>query len=67
MFLHFIELLKSFFFFTGSYSNNVFPPALSNEEEEECIKKMKIDIGVSSKAEAQKLIIAIEISLLNII
>lgn len=43
MFLYFIELLKYFFFFTGSYSNNVFPPALSNEEEEECIKKMKID------------------------
>ena len=43
MFLHFIELLKSFLFFTGSFSNNVFPLALWNEEEEECIKKMKID------------------------
>lgn len=43
MFLYFVDLLKSFLFFTGSYSNNVFPPTLSNEEEEECIKKMKVD------------------------
>lgn len=27
--------------FMGSYSNEVFPPPLSNLEEEECIKKMK--------------------------
>ena len=27
--------------FMGSYSNEVFPPTLSNLEEEECIKKMK--------------------------
>ena len=43
MFLYFVDLLKSFLFLTGSYSNNVFPPTLSNEEEEECIKKMKVD------------------------
>lgn len=29
-------------FFTGAYSNNVFPEPLSNEEEIECIKKMKL-------------------------
>ena len=29
-------------FFTGAYSNNVFPEPLSNEEELECIKKMKL-------------------------
>lgn len=29
-------------FFTGAYSNNVFPDPLSNEEEMECIKKMKL-------------------------
>lgn len=28
-------------FFTGAYSNNVFPPPLSKEEEEECIIKAK--------------------------
>ena len=28
-------------FFLGSYSNEVFPEPLSNEEEEECIRKMK--------------------------
>ena len=29
-------------FFTGAYSNNVFPDPLSNEEEIECIKRMKL-------------------------
>ena len=40
MFLKIINILKSFFFFSGSYSNNVFPPPLSIEEENECIEKM---------------------------
>lgn len=40
MFLKLINILKGFFFFTGSYSNNVFPPPLTIEEEDECIKKM---------------------------
>ena len=29
-------------FFTGSYSNNVFPDPLSKEEEEKCVEKMKL-------------------------
>lgn len=41
MFLQLFNLVKSLFFFTGSYSNNVFPPTLSIEEEEECIRLMK--------------------------
>ena len=36
----FIALLKSLIFFTGSYSNTVFPNALSKEEEEKCISAM---------------------------
>lgn len=40
MFLNLINILKSFFFFSGSYSNNVFPPPLTIEEENECIEKM---------------------------
>lgn len=39
MFLKLIEKLKSLFIFTTSYSNNVFLDPLSNEEEEECIKR----------------------------
>ncbi len=35
-----LNLLKSLLFFTGSYSNNVFPEPLSKEEEEKCIEKM---------------------------
>ena len=31
-------LLKNFFFFTGSYSNDVFLDPLSKEEEEKCIE-----------------------------
>ena len=39
-----IGLIKSLFFFTGSYSNEVFLDPLSSEEEKECIeKKMKGD------------------------
>lgn len=41
MFLNIINILKELFFFTGSYSNNLFPNPLSNQEEEECILKMK--------------------------
>ena len=36
----FFEIIKNAFFFTGSYSNNVFPEPLSKEEEDECIRKM---------------------------
>ncbi|MBO5375390.1 MAG: RNA polymerase sporulation sigma factor SigK [Bacilli bacterium] len=39
MFLKLLEKLKSLFIFTTSYSNNVFLDPLTNEEEEECIKK----------------------------
>lgn len=38
MFLQLIELLKSFFFFRTSYSNNVFKEPLSKEEEEKYIE-----------------------------
>ena len=41
MFLNIINILKELFFFTGSYSNNLFPDPLSNQGEEECILKMK--------------------------
>ena len=34
-------LANNLVFFTGAYSNNIFPEQLSKEEEEECIKKMK--------------------------
>ncbi len=34
------ELIKQMLFFTGSYSNQVFPEPLSSEEEHECIIKM---------------------------
>ena len=40
MFLNFLNILKDMLFFTGSYSNNVFPEPLSSEEEEKCINKM---------------------------
>jgi RNA polymerase sporulation-specific sigma factor len=35
------NLIKSLLFFTGSYSNTVFPEPLSSEEEQECIIKMQ--------------------------
>ena len=41
MFLNIINFLKELFFFTGSYSNNIFPDPLTDEEEEKCIKKMQ--------------------------
>ena len=37
-----VEFIKGCMFFTGSYSNNVFPDPLSKEEEEECINKAKL-------------------------
>lgn len=40
MLLSLINLLKGLMFFTGSYSNNVFPEPLSNKEEEKCIEEM---------------------------
>ncbi len=40
MLLNLLNLLKSAMFFTGSYSNNVFPDPLTPEEEEKCINEM---------------------------
>lgn len=40
MFLSLINFLKGLFFFTGSYSNTVFPPPLSPKLEKEYISKM---------------------------
>lgn len=40
MFLSLINILKSLMFFSGSYSNNVFPEPLSSAEEEKCINEM---------------------------
>ncbi len=40
MFLHLINILKSALFFTGSYSNNVFPDPLTEEEERIAITEM---------------------------
>ena len=41
MFLKLINFLKGCFFFTGSYSVNVFPPPLDKDEEDRCISLMK--------------------------
>lgn len=41
MFLGLLNLFKGLYFFTGSYSINVFPEPLNKEEELECIKKMR--------------------------
>lgn len=41
MFLNIINLIKDMVFFTGSYSNNVFPSPLSEEEEQIMIERMK--------------------------
>ena len=46
--MFFLELLRSIFFFRGSYSNDVFLEPLSLEEEEECIKK-KIEGDMKSR------------------
>ena len=40
MFLNLLNIIKGMLFFTGSYSNSVFPKPLSSEEEEICINKM---------------------------
>ncbi len=40
MFLNLIAMLKGMIFFTGSYGNNVFPPPLSDKEEELYVNKM---------------------------
>ncbi len=42
MFLSLINLLKSLFFFTASYSNNVFPDPLSKEEEDYYIERARL-------------------------
>jgi RNA polymerase sporulation-specific sigma factor len=41
MFLNILNLVKDMMFFTGSYSNNVFPNPLSCEEEAEMIRRMQ--------------------------
>ena len=41
MFLTILNLIKDMLFFTGSYSNNVFPEPLSEEEDRCCIEKMQ--------------------------
>lgn len=44
MFFNIFEVLRGLFCFTGSYSNEVFPEPLSEDEERECIlKKMNGD------------------------
>ena len=40
MFLHLLNIIKDMLFFTGSYSNGVFPEPLDSVEEEEMINKM---------------------------
>lgn len=40
MFLNIIKLISDMLFFTGSYSNNVFPEPLNEEEEKSMIEKM---------------------------
>lgn len=42
MFFKILNYFKGLFFFTGSYSVNVFPPPLAKDEEEKCILKMKL-------------------------
>ena len=41
MFLNIINLIKEMLFFTGSYSNNLFPDPLTKEEEEQCLIDME--------------------------
>lgn len=40
MFLNFLNIIRTMLFFTGSYSNNVFPDPLNPDEEEKCIEEM---------------------------
>lgn len=47
---HLLNILKDLMFFTGSYSNNVFPEPLSEEEEKLAIEKMlKGDIDARNR------------------
>lgn len=41
MFLNILNIIKDMLFFTGSYSNNVFPEPLNEEEERIAIEKMQ--------------------------
>jgi len=50
MFFKLVNLFKGLVFFTGSYSNNLFPPPLEEKEEKECIYKMSMgDIDARNK------------------
>ena len=49
MFFNLFNLIKSLLFVSGSYSNTVFPPTLSIEEENECVLKMKDDSKYRNK------------------
>lgn len=40
MFLNLLNIIKDMLFFTGSYSNSVFPEPMSKEEEDLCIDRM---------------------------
>ena len=40
LFLSILNLIKSMLFFTGSYSNNIFPSPLSEEEEQIMLEEM---------------------------
>ncbi len=42
MFGSILNIIINNLFLCGSYSNNVFPDPMSNKEEEECLKKMKV-------------------------
>ena len=39
--LFFLDIIKNLFFFTASYSNNLFPDPLSSEDEEKYLRLMK--------------------------
>ena len=41
MFLNLLNIIKEMFFFTGSYSNNLFPDPLKKAEEEKYLKEFK--------------------------
>lgn len=42
MILSLLNLFKSMFFFTGSYSINIFPEPLKENEENECLNRLKL-------------------------
>ncbi len=42
MFFKLLELVKGFFMFTGSYSNNVFSEPLTKEQEDEYIRRLQL-------------------------